>query len=115
MRKGKGLLGAISDSVFGKDQVGARLPGNLKKSIGSWSLKKGARYSGSAVVVVVGTRGIGWYGRFIELGTRFIKARPFMRPAYDANVSKVYEILKTEISVRLDKVIANLKAKGKLK
>lgn len=36
-----------------------------------------------AVSVGVGTTGEGFYGRFHEYGTRYMPARPFLRPAFD--------------------------------
>ena len=88
--------------------------GNLRKSIGTQALRS---YNGSAAVLVGPRTGKrqkydGWYSHFVEYGTRGIvryktkryskgqrykadiKAKPFMRPAYDqehANAMKEYE------------------------
>jgi len=43
--------------------------------------------------VAVGPSKAGFYGSFLELGTKFIHARPFVRPAFDENVQKSLGIL----------------------
>ena len=97
-----------------------RYPGNLKKSIRSWSLKTGKGGSVESPVVAVGTdagrkaKYDGWYGRLVEFGTKNSRAFPFLRPAYDANIQNVYAILRKEISIRLVATIARLRGKGKL-
>ena len=34
------------------------------------------------------------YGKFLELGTRFMESRPFIRAAFDRNVSKLKQIIR---------------------
>jgi len=38
--------------------------------------------------VAVGPSKAGFYGSFLELGTKFLQARPFVRPAFDENVQR---------------------------
>ena len=48
--------------------------------------------------VKVGPTKKGWYGRFIEFGTRFIAAGPFLRPARDRNTGTLKA--RTRIAMR---------------
>lgn len=78
-----------------------RLPGFLKASI----LKRArARPRRRDLTVSVGWSKEAFYGRFIEFGTRFMAARPFLRPAFDA---KGAEAART-IAARLGPQIVNL-------
>jgi HK97 gp10 family phage protein len=43
--------------------------------------------------VAVGPSRGGFYGSFLELGTKFIQARPFVRPAFDENIDGSLRII----------------------
>lgn len=57
--------------------------GVLRKNIGVQRHKRQSRPH--SVLYKVGWKGDGFYGRFLELGTRYQAARPHLRPALDAN------------------------------
>lgn len=46
-----------------------------------------------------------FYWRFIEFGTKNIKARPFMRPALEENLSQVTDKFAEEVNKGIDRVI----------
>ena len=57
-----------------------RYPGNLK----AYRAQRTSRGSGTTISYEVGPTGFAWYGRLVEMGTRYAAAHPFMRPAMDA-------------------------------
>ena len=80
-------------------------PGTLKKSVGAWTYRKlksphlfmGARF---------GKRSLkydGWYYRFVEFGTVFQAAKPFLQPAWNATVGAAGQILNSEFTGVLNK------------
>lgn len=46
--------------------------------------------AGEKNTAIIGTNV--FYGKFIEFGTSKMKARPFLRPAFDANVAKIKKL-----------------------
>lgn len=69
---------------------------------------KNKRYKNSRVnrrLGIAGQRyrvlGDAYYGRFVELGTSRMAAKPFLRPAFAANVDKAIEAVRS----RLEKII----------
>ena len=61
-------------------------PGNLKKSIGKITGKRGLGKENAVLYVGPKSKGKkydGWYGMFVEKGTRLFKANPFMKRAYN--------------------------------
>jgi len=79
--RGRVPVGHHPPIKVGKKATKARLPGFLRASIGTWRIKNGAR---GTVTYGVGARGYAFYGKFLEFGTKYISARPFLRPALDA-------------------------------
>lgn len=78
---------------------GAKAYGNTKQNR---RLKRvGAHYK---------TGGSTYYWRFVEFGTSRVRARPFMRPALESNISPATQVFVTE----LDKELAKLLKKGRL-
>ena len=82
----KALAGAVlaSANVI-KREMKARAPvdtGGLKKSI----IAKRDKTTRSSVTYLVGPSTKGFFGMFTEFGTRFIPARPWMRPAFDTSI-----------------------------
>ena len=55
--------------------------------------------------VFVGAGPEGFYGRFLEYGTRFMPAKPWLRPALHAAFSPVLQAARTEIDSGLDKTV----------
>ncbi len=50
----------------------------------------------------VGLTEDGFYGRFLEFGTSKMPAKPFMRPAVDANAQAVVELFASEMRRRIE-------------
>lgn len=48
-----------------------------------------------------------FHWRFLELGTRFIAARPFMLPALESNADQVITTYAASLSPAIDKAVAN--------
>lgn len=92
----------------GKNASKARLPGFLKASIKAWRIKKGAKGS---VTHGVGTRGMAFYGKFLEFGTKYISPRPFLRPALDAAYLKAIDAVAAVLRTKIEKEIVK-QAKG---
>ena len=82
--------------------------GNLKKSIGvnkrrtvgtvvrfSISPRKGGKYDG-------------YYGAFVEFGTKKMAPRPFMRPAFEAKGEESIDAVREYIAKRLEKELKKL-------
>ena len=61
-----------------KDKVAVRT-GKLRNQIGM-EISEKTRYN---VVVLIGLTKAGFYGRYLEHGASEMRARPFMRPAWD--------------------------------
>ena len=80
--------------------------GNLKKSIGVTK----ARTKGTTMRFYVsprkGGKYDGWYGHFVELGTRHNAPHPFLRPAYEAKASEAIHAFKEYLEKRIDKELA---------
>ena len=45
-----------------------------------------------------------WRWHFIELGTAFQDAQPFLRPALDSNAREVTELLRTELQAEINRI-----------
>lgn len=56
-----------------------------------------ARGSKTETNVAVGPERPYFYGRFLEYGTAFMSARPFMRPAFEAGVQRVIDTIKRSL------------------
>ena len=59
---------------------------------------------GHIAFVKVGPTKEGWYGRFIEFGTRWLSAMPFLRPARDRNAGTFKTRLRASQKEALRKV-----------
>lgn len=84
-------------------------PGNLRRSIGIIPLRKtpniyvGPRTKKSPSGTYSGSRYDGWYGVFLEYGTRRMSKRPFLRPAYEATKNIVLNLIAKGCQAALDK------------
>jgi len=85
-----------------------RLPGFLRASIKAWRIKGGAKGS---VTHGIGTRGYAFYGKFLEFGTKYITARPFLRPALDVAYLRAIEAVASVLKQKIEKEIVK-QAKG---
>lgn len=71
--------------------------GRLKKSITKETTKK----SPVMVTVDVGPGKGGFYGLFLEFGTRKMAARPFMRPAFDEDKEEVVAVVSAKLKASI--------------
>ncbi|GIV35454.1 MAG: hypothetical protein KatS3mg031_2989 [Chitinophagales bacterium] len=109
-------LSAGKRAARGKGNVVAEYyPGNLKRAI---RILRGGKFSKSSAVFIgpkVQKRGQGagkfsgnrvdaWYFHFIERGTMHMRARPFLRPAFDENKEKVFHLASLKFAALIDEV-----------
>lgn len=98
-----------------KGKYGMVMPGTLQKSIGTIDMKRSRKV---ALVVGLRVRGAfgkvrsGYYGQWIERGTKKIAARPFMRPAYDLTKEEIIKRFERDAKRVFEKEIARLTKKG---
>ncbi|MEY8174036.1 HK97-gp10 family putative phage morphogenesis protein [Burkholderia multivorans] len=97
-----------------RDEARARAPkktGKLKRNIVTSALKQKDSPGIATAGVRVRTKGKAdspnnaFYWRFVELGTQFMKAEPFMRPAFDASIAQAEGAIRTEIARAIDQVV----------
>lgn len=87
----------------GRRSTRARLPGYLRAALGVWRIKKG---STSTVTYGIGARGYAFYGKFLEFGTKYIRARPFLRPALDSAHLWAIEAVASVLRRKIEREIA---------
>jgi len=98
-------------------KYGKVMPGTLAKSIGTIDMKRSRKVAlvvGPRVRGVFGKNRSGWYGQFIERGTKNIPARPFMRPAYDLTKEEVVRRFEQDAKKVFEKEIARWTKQGKI-
>lgn len=84
---------------MGSRSTKGRLPGFLRASVRIW--KKKGRDGGPTVTYGVGTRGMAFYGKFLEFGTSKMAARPWLRPAVDALTGWALEAMRSRLEQRI--------------
>jgi len=87
-------------------RLAPRKRGVLKKSIGVTKRKSKRGITTFSVSPRKGGKNNGFYGRFIELGTSKMIARPFLRPALEKSVDEVLVASKKYIQERLPREVA---------
>ena len=96
-----------------KEEAGNRVrvkTGNLKASIGTTRRKsKGKNEIVFSVSPRKGGKNDGFYGRFIELGTSKMTAKPFLRPAFESKADEVLQRTKEYIAERLPEEVIKAK------
>lgn len=102
------LIAAIAKAPNENETTGAT--GLTKRSIRIAAVinkNNGAVNVGLTVRKVRGAKGRdpSWRWHFIELGTRTQRARPFLRPALDANAQKVVDTLQAELAKGIKKAL----------
>ena len=90
-------------------RLAPRDTGTLEKSIGITKRKSKRGQITFSVSPRKGGKNDGFYGRFIELGTSKMIARPFLRPALENTPDEVLEASKEYIAKRLPKEVAKAK------
>lgn len=86
-----------------KGATKGRLPGFLRASIRVW--KKRGVAGGPTVTYGVGTRGMAFYGKFLEFGTSKMAARPWLRPAVDALAGWAAEAMRSRLEQRIKRYV----------
>jgi HK97 gp10 family phage protein len=104
--RGGGRRGAITKYLI--------QPGNIRRNLRAIRVKS----SLASVMYAAGPikrRGKGssyeedpWYWRFHEFGTRKKGARPFLRPAFDQNISRIIEAVRVRLQYKIEKENARL-------
>jgi len=80
--------------------------GRLWESIGVTKRKTKRGITKFSISPRKGSKFDGFYGRFLELGTSKMIARPFLRPALEKSVNEVLVASKEYIAKRLPKEVA---------
>lgn len=79
-------------------------PGTLKKGIKTRRDKK----SGASVTIKVGVFKKGFYGQFLEFGTKEISAKPFLRPAWEQTKMEALEKIGQALGKNIQKAAKKL-------
>lgn len=92
-----------------------RLPGTLKKSIVTKASKRFRGQNGEigVYISVAKRKRLGgkagarnpfdpFYWRFLEFGTKKMSARPFLKPAFEANTHNAIQIFQARLKTRID-------------
>jgi len=90
-------------------------PGTLRDSISTIDLKRSKKVmllAGPRVKGAFGKVRSGFYGMFLEHGTKTIPARPFMRPAWDSKKEEVIMRFERDAKMIFEKEIRRLTKKG---
>ena len=95
------------------DEAKRRVPvltGELRKSLKIRALKRNNK---GRIGVVISTekgffKGETFYGAFLEFGTKKMPAKPFIRPAFEANKARAVRIVEQALKLGLDGVAKNL-------
>lgn len=86
-------------------------PGNLKKSIGKITGKRGLGKENAVLYVgprSKGKKNDGWYGMFVNKGTKKQKANPFMQRAYEQTKGGVTADAEAKVAAYIQKQINRL-------
>ena len=84
--------------------------GVLRRSI---VVRTGKARKGSATVFVTTTKGKGekndaWYAHLVEFGTKLVRARPFLRPAFDETQKEQLDAIGQTLAAGIIKETAKL-------
>lgn len=98
---------AVGKRKHTKDAAG---PGNLKRSIKKRIGKKGDEKINAVVYVGPSLKGKykGWYGHFLEGGTKNMPAKPFMQPAYNQTKGQITKDAEVKTAKYIQKQINRL-------
>jgi HK97 gp10 family phage protein len=88
------------------DEAKTRVPRDTGALADSMAVRVNAAQSdANEVTVTVGPSKRGFYGRFVEHGTKNMPAEPFLKPALDNNRDKITKAIKEVMWRAIEKVI----------
>jgi hypothetical protein len=70
-------------------------PGNLARQISIRKLRTGKYAYSNESAYGIAIRRLGYYWRWVELGKTGISPKPFLKPAFDANVRGSFDVVAT--------------------
>jgi len=79
-------------------------PGTLRRAVYQAFAERESG-EGRAMYRVSWNKTHAFYGRFLEFGTSKMAAKPFLRPAYDAALSKAVKAVQERMAVEVKKAI----------
>lgn len=85
-----------------------RAPGHLAKHI---IARRDKKTNKSSVSYQVGLSPSAFYGMFLEFGTRYISARPFMRPAFDVAAKPAVDKMGERLGKNIEREATKLAGK----
>ena len=94
-RAGRDAAKVWQDAI---EQLAPALTGFLKTHIDVASTTKGD----ASLTVMVGPDKKAFYGMMQEFGTRYQRAKPFMRPAYENSKQQVLDVFTSDVKDELD-------------
>ena len=106
------LLRAAAPKHSGKQSPASAQYGTLVRNIKTAVLRK-AKAKGRRGVRV--STGAGFWGMFLEFGTRFIAARPWFRPTVEASRDEVEAAMAKKTTIELDREVKRLVRKHRVK
>ena len=89
---GRVASGMDKAASFAAEQARGKAPRQTGKLATSIAYEVKAR--GSEITGYVGTGSKVFYGRFVEMGTRKLAARPFLRPAVFENADQILRLIR---------------------
>jgi len=102
--QGRVLLEALKRAAQPVIEDAARLaPRRRAAGVAASLVIEVVRGADGGKTIAVGPDPAHFYGIFLEFGTRHMPARPFMRPAWDAQVQKVLDQLVGELRAAIER------------
>ncbi|ARK91065.1 HK97-gp10 family putative phage morphogenesis protein [Burkholderia pseudomallei] len=104
----------LAGAAIIRDEARKRAPkktGKLRRNIVSAALRQKDASGLATAGVRVRTKGKAdspnnaFYWRFDEFGTQYMKAQPFMRPAFDASIADAEGAIRTELAHAIDRAL----------
>lgn len=84
--------------------------GKLRENIAVATRVESDGVRGSTIIATIGLKKRGFYGRFLELGTKYIGKVPFLGAAFQSLIQTILQIFITEVR----KSISRIRVKNKL-
>ena len=115
-RKVRRKTGALADNIIvtrmrrlpkGEEAVQVTIRARAKKYRDNKANRRKGRVGGEYASV-----GPLFYARFLEFGTSKMRPYPFLRPAFEENKTALPAMLRTELSLAIDRYVARYGIKG---